>query len=391
MFSLVNYFRSLDQYSEGRLKSIDFLRGIAATAVLMHHAMIYGDYEKIKTYWFQWIEAIINQGHLGVPLFFVISGFCIHAKTAKSLANGDFPKLDFFSFWKRRFHRLYPNYLAVLFVSMLMVYVAYKLGKDVAAVRIYPEPKPEWMLKDLLAHIFMLHGFHPIFDKGGGNSPMWTIAREEYLYLLYFPLMYLRRYLSMLKCSLVVAAIGIGFYMLSVYSLSPESSLWKIVQSSAIVLWIQWVAGAVAAERQYYFPTQSTTFSELWYAIPLFFIAHYLPKYLTDAISDHAYFIVAPGLWAFVFFIIVNGAVKLEISGRWPNTRFFSFFARTGIFSYSLYLLHHPVIAGAKQFLGPLRSTLNPFLYLMSVVILTILGFLSSLFLFYLLESKFIK
>jgi hypothetical protein len=41
-------------------------------------------------------------GHLGVPLFFVISGFCIHLRWAKQQARAHIDRPDVFEFWKRR-------------------------------------------------------------------------------------------------------------------------------------------------------------------------------------------------------------------------------------------------------------------------------------------------
>ncbi len=56
----------------------------------------------------------LSFGWMGVPLFFVISGFCIHASALKNneLRVGRF-------FW-RRFWRIYPPYLAALIFAIFI-------------------------------------------------------------------------------------------------------------------------------------------------------------------------------------------------------------------------------------------------------------------------------
>jgi len=51
-----------------RLKSLDCLRGIAALAVVLHHAINYGN-QLPTAKWFTPVHSILDQGYLGVPLF----------------------------------------------------------------------------------------------------------------------------------------------------------------------------------------------------------------------------------------------------------------------------------------------------------------------------------
>src|SRR5438034_621967 len=69
---------------------------------------------------------VLGFGYLGVPLFFVISGFCIHLPQARLLAArgpaGASPA------WRRffagRFWRLYPPYLAAIALAFLLLALA---------------------------------------------------------------------------------------------------------------------------------------------------------------------------------------------------------------------------------------------------------------------------
>src|SRR5579884_2573391 len=87
----------------GRLESVDALRGIAALAVVLCHAT--GSLPP-SGHWLSAVRAVLVEGHQGVPLFFVISGFCIHLTRARALAQKTAGAPGFFAFWRRRFYRL---------------------------------------------------------------------------------------------------------------------------------------------------------------------------------------------------------------------------------------------------------------------------------------------
>jgi peptidoglycan/LPS O-acetylase OafA/YrhL len=233
-----------------RLSSIDLLRGGAALAVVVHHALEMRNEPAYAPAWFHAIRTVLYQGYLGVPLFFVISGFCIHLRCARALSRGQEPALGFTSFWKRRIHRLYPPYFAALCLSMLTVLAGYFLHMRGATAN-YPDPKLRWMGFDFLAHIFMLHGVIPRFDMGAGNPPFWTLAREEYLYLLYFFVFAWRKRLGIYPALALVLFCGLAFYAASLPFVHPGSEGWLVTSTSAIVLWIQWCLGMLAVEAYY--------------------------------------------------------------------------------------------------------------------------------------------
>lgn len=377
-------FLDLDLYGVGRMKSIDGLRGIAALAVVVHHAATYGNYQKISSPVFQIIISVLNQGYLGVPLFFVISGFCIHLKAADQIVGGVEPRIQFIEFWKRRILRLYPTYFVVLVFSMSLLLIALALNKSVASLEIYPEPKLKWMSWDFFAHTFMLHGLHPIFDKGGGNSPFWTLAREEYLYLLYGPLLFLRRHMTMSRVMVLVGALSIVGFYLGEQILGREHLWWGVWSSSALLLWVQWAAGAYSAEiyrgvMKIPKPLASPV------AIIFFGVAAKISE-------SHIEFLAAT-LWAVCFLSIVIYFTQREKNGKWSTSNIWKFFSRVGVYSYSIYLLHHPIKGLMKHLVQPfgLADTQNPLIYFLMVVVITIICVCCSRILFELVESRSLK
>src|ERR1044072_2053767 len=168
--------------ANGRLESIDALRGVAALGVVLYHAGL----ETPNTapanifYWpVKGLQFLSSFGYVGVFLFFVISGFCIHLQWAKTRANGQQPEIRFGSFWRRRFLRLYPPYLIAFALFMLMA--ALSTGINVTHFFVY----------DVVMHLLMLHNLDPNTCYSI-NGVFWTLAIEEQLYLAYFLLRVLR-------------------------------------------------------------------------------------------------------------------------------------------------------------------------------------------------------
>src|SRR5215204_3758404 len=107
-----------------RLRSIDALRGIAALGVVFYHAVEQGEKvvpANLTRYPVRLLQLGSSFGYIGVFLFFVISGFCIHLTWARARANGESqPKIPFGQFWKRRLRRLYPPYIIALFLFLFL-------------------------------------------------------------------------------------------------------------------------------------------------------------------------------------------------------------------------------------------------------------------------------
>jgi peptidoglycan/LPS O-acetylase OafA/YrhL len=297
----------------------------------------------------------MSYGHAGVPLFFVISGFCIHQRWARQRAEGGAARVDFVGFWRRRLWRLYPSYLTALCLSMLLVLAAYAAGSDRPILTRYPEPRAWWIGADFLAHLGMLHGLHPVFDKGGGNAVFWSLAREEYLYLMYFVILAGRRRVGIKSCLLGVTLIGLAFPFVMRLALRPDSDWWGIVNTSALVLWVQWCLGAVAVEG-YYGLVGLPRWAACGWAVPL------LATLAICAESRAA--ALGPLLWGLTFFVLVNACVERERRGGWSGRLPVRWLAAVGVFSYSLYLVNLPVQNLIKQVFPPRLYAGTQWLYL---------------------------
>jgi peptidoglycan/LPS O-acetylase OafA/YrhL len=97
--------------SENRVFGLDFLRATAILLVLVAHA----------SFMFlpltHRLEAVWMLGHLGVELFFVLSGFLIGAILAK---QAEAARFNVGKFWVRRWLRTLPNYYLFLAINIVL-------------------------------------------------------------------------------------------------------------------------------------------------------------------------------------------------------------------------------------------------------------------------------
>lgn len=370
--------------SPDRLESIDFLRGAAAVMVVLHHSMIPSG-QPPQDQWFQALLHVSTLGAFGVPLFFTISGFCIHLKWSKLAlaAEPENVRIDFGAFWRRRFWRLYPPYLVVLCLSMGLMLAAYLAGKDVYLLTTYPGDKLRWMGYDFLAHLFMLHGFHPVLDTNGGNPAFWSLAREEYLYLLYFAFLFVRRRASVVRTNAYVLAVSLVFPLTVTYFLPSDSPWVKLVGSSALALWFQWTLGAISVEAFLGLITLPRWASS-GFSIAGWGVLAYLNHFYVEA------WIVGNCVWAMLFFTIVNFCIRRE-QIKPSDSLVYHWFARVGIWSYSLYLIHIPVQAVVRYLLRLKGAELGAGAYIALSLFLIVVSLAAGKAFFYLIERRFIR
>jgi len=361
--------------SVGRLRSIDCLRGAAALAVAFAHSMGLTNYERIGGELFKrTVHEVTTFGATGVPLFFVISGFCIHlgyARTAAATGSGEF---RFGAFWRRRFWRLYPVYFLVLCGCLGGLAALYIAGSHSLLLEPYPDPKLKWMGLDFLSHAFMAHGLTRRFDLMGGNFPFWTLAREEYLYLLY-PLI--------LIASLRIRRVWIAVAMVALTAILNNTAVpYVLNERSAPALWIQWYLGAVAADAYCGRVRLPAALRTLW-LVPIWMLA----ASYTYSRNLHTWSTLG---WGMAYFTLVNACVQIEQQGRWPAGGVLGALSAIGVFSYSLYLLHYPSETALLSLSLRLGTPVTPMMFVLRSVALTTGACAAGFVLFRLVERRFV-
>jgi peptidoglycan/LPS O-acetylase OafA/YrhL len=349
-----------------RLRGIDALRGIAALGVVLYHAVDQGKNvlpQNIFQYPIRLVQFGSSFGYIGVFLFFVISGFCIHMQWARAKSAGCEPQIRFGAFWKRRIRRLYPPYLIALLLFFLMT--AWTVGLNFTHFFFY----------DVGMHLLMLHNLDPSTCYTI-NGVFWTLAIEEQLYLAYFLLLFLRvRFgwgVTIAVC--LLARVGWMFFSHFVWL---KTGFGLPVPEAAAVHWFTWALGAIGVEVMLGLIRLRGWSRDLRLASLLIVgasaLSSYLPSIPKDTlVHNFSWFLIHPA-WGLGFFIVVNRMVLAE--GSWMRRAklpsLVSLCSTLGIFSYSIYLTHELVIMQSWRWINPARLQLeNVFLVVVPATIL---------------------
>ncbi|MDQ2937607.1 MAG: acyltransferase [Acidobacteriota bacterium] len=344
-------------FIEGRLQSIDALRGVAALGVVLYHSLLQTQ-NALPGNFLRWpvklLQFVSSFGYIGVFLFFVISGFCIHLQWAKSRANQQPQSIQFGSFWKRRIRRLYPPYLIAF--ALFMIMAALTTGINVTHFFVY----------DIVMHLLMLHNLDPNTCYSI-NGVFWTLAIEEQLYLAYFLLLFLRKRWGW-GPTLAICALARVLWFLFSHAVWITAGQGIPVPEAAASHWFTWALGAIAVEAAFGLVTLPKWCRNLWIAAAAIVVASVvsviLPVTQKDTLAhDLAWMLMHP-IWGLGFFIVVNRAVQAEHAwlAKLRRPRIVTAAATVGVFSYSLYLTHELVIMQSWWFViegfPPILNTL---------------------------------
>ena len=152
--------------------SLTGLRAVAALLIVGTHAA-YGTGQLANGY----VGALYARLEVGVPIFFVLSGFLLFRPWVRAAAHGTSPPL-MRRYVFRRLQRIAPAYLAVVVVA----YALYEF-RDAG-----PNPGHTWM--GLLEHLTLTQIYEPVyfFVMHQGLTQTWSLAVEFAFYLV-LPLM----------------------------------------------------------------------------------------------------------------------------------------------------------------------------------------------------------
>lgn len=304
------------------LISIDILRAIAALGVFSYHQHIcffIAKYTGITA-----IGQVDNFGaEFAVPLFFLISGYCIHLSNLKYIA--EHKQLPLKEYYRRRFLRIYPPYLVALAFTIIVNYLTYKNLPS---------------LTDILIHIFVLQGFTiPYFNTI--NLVLWTISIEIAFYLIYPVFYYIRLKYSLNKAllfSLLISCISISYFLTKETLSLPQ-------YYCVFNLWFAWCCGAYLADK--------AVSNAAGLKKPIFIVLYLViaAAFLTIRFIPNKLHII---YYQLNILIWMGPLVFITSKDGWlikHYSLFTKIIAGIGLSSYSLYLLHEPLIA-LKNFLG---------------------------------------
>jgi len=126
-----------------------------------------------------------HQLWIGVPVFFVISGYCISA-TADSTRRR--PKLVG-TYFLRRFRRIYPPYwAAIVFCALAVFFLDYQRVPGLLSSEPWPQFRPWWFsASQWLGNLTLTETWrHYLFGSPRGHfvGQSWTLCYEEQFYAI---------------------------------------------------------------------------------------------------------------------------------------------------------------------------------------------------------------
>ena len=160
--------------------NFDFLRFLFAVFVVISHSYPLSG-ENLSSQWiYQVSNGQIVLAKLGLDGFFIISGYFIYQSLQRSKT--------LFSYYKKRFLRLFPALFIVLVISILLLPFVYD-----GAIPILENPQ----VYTYIPYNMSLYNFQPVIEGVFDGNPyhaingsLWTIRYEFSLYiaisLLYF-------------------------------------------------------------------------------------------------------------------------------------------------------------------------------------------------------------
>jgi peptidoglycan/LPS O-acetylase OafA/YrhL len=190
------------------------MRGLAALWVFLFHV------KDLFTVSSPLLSSLAAHGHLGVPMFFVISGYVIACSADALIEKGKSP----LAFLKNRFLRIYPAFWASVAVVLLAPYLinlisALKSGVFVAPTNIIAKMSGfEWTNFLLLTKVFFAtsHDLQAQFNTV--NSVYWSLAVEFQFYLVVFIALFCGRFykrilggVTILSVLVMISPEGINF------------------------------------------------------------------------------------------------------------------------------------------------------------------------------------
>ena len=270
-------------------------------------------------------SAGLRYGHEAVICFFVLSGFFIHFRWARSAAHGRTTQFDLSDYAKRRAHRLVPPYMVALLSTLTL---------DTLGRFYFPWLYVAETGDDLLDRTFGRGGYSPsnvvpallllpgsLERDFGSNGPLWSLAYEFVYYALYPAWLWARVRIRMWAYpAACLAAVALS-------AVAPLPFI-----GSVFLMYPLWLAGAAMAEYMLRPPQRAP--GMFWSIV------------LAGAGFVGFHFLKPP--WVLVPYLLLGvgivGAAS-AVNQAVADSRVHRTFEWLGLRSYTIYVCHFPFLA----------------------------------------------
>ncbi len=285
-----------------RYATLDAWRGAACLAVVLFHSFGGVSHDPLPAF-LEPVHRIADHGWLGLHAFFVLSGYCIFERIRVALRTGESAG----EFLLDRARRIFPPYWVALLATIAMNLIASPLNGTTFVGNL---PPTAW---SWLSNITLTHA---LFGQGGYILVTWTLTCECAFYLISAVLLRLAAGTKNLD-----VAFGAGALLCLVPLVLPFLN-WTL----PLQLWPDFFAGIVISvalgERRW------TAFAILAALTVMAFVS-------SRSTLSHRF--AAIFAWVLIGLYSVDGWTSGLVGVR--------ILSWVGMFSYSLYLIHVPLVS----------------------------------------------
>jgi peptidoglycan/LPS O-acetylase OafA/YrhL len=346
-----------------RLEGIDILRGLAVSVVILYHF-----FELLGLHNSTYYPFVISIGQIGVPLFFVISGYLIYRSVDYSISNQS-TKSGLKQYFIHRIFRILPAYYFNFLIIFILAFYIFNTMDTWSST---------FIQKQIFSHLTFTSYFLYQTSGLGINGAYWTLSIEMLWYIL-APLLFL--YLKKDRYFFILFILA--FLYLWCIDLGLFDFIFNLDKSASNYM-----------AKLFFFSFQLP--GQMIYFIAGIYIYKYsIGQYPMIPLLQYILFIFIIGIFIFLSnqrfflesFLIKNIFTLLAVASlfiifyRHKRTEL-HFLAWIGKISYSLYLWHMPLL-----FLMKLFMPLKDFSLLQITVVFLILLFIISSLSYYFIEE----
>ncbi len=344
-----------------RIKVLDFLRGVAILLVMLRHSKL---------------SAITTQtGWIGVDLFFVLSGFLVSGLLfAEYKKNGSIRPLRFLV---RRGFKIYP-----LFYVVLLLHILYNYVKGIPVIS-----------SEVFAEAFFYQNYSP-----GLIGISWSLAIEEHFYVLLSIALFClyksgalhKKTAIPLMCLLtVIACLALRFI-----TWRQQPVIDPYTHFFPTHLRIDSLAAGVLVAWLYHF--RQNQLAEIirkrlglcLLIIPLLLLPPFIYTAESVEMGTYGFTCLYLGFGLLVAVMMVYADAIHHAAGRNPAGFIYSSIAWTGVYSYSIYLIHMKAGPMLSNYVAVNIAGIPAFVIVLLYLLFNILcGYLLSL----LIEKPFLR
>lgn len=336
-----------------RLAYLDGIRGLAALYVIFVHSWYFSDSALQPTLLLLPMTKLLRYGIFAVVIFIVLSGYCLMlpiVRSDKGYFSGGLP-----GFFGRRIRRILPPYYAALLLCVLVGGIILCLEQtinlswyDVEINHLQGLFSPNFSVHDLLVYVLLIQNF--VSDIHKINGPTWTVAVEWQIYFVFAILLIpIWRRLGLLSTVAIAIAVGLTLTYVMGSEVSAHACPWFLGL---------FALGMAAAEINF---SHKPSLLRLKTSLPwgvmaasfasLAFLTEWLRFGLLPGLAQWiVHYCVALGTSCFLIYCtnFLTNDKKLPPILQFLESRWV---VALGVFSYSLYITHAPVVWLVHQLL----------------------------------------